>query len=113
MTMTTDKLRSMVKKWQTLIEANCDVKTTDGYLLRLFCIGFTKRRPNQVKKTSYAQTQQVKRIRKRMIQIISREVSAVDMKDVRNSSSCYKCMSVGCELIIMIDCLMPSDVIRT
>merc|ERR1712032_567127 len=22
------KLRSMVKKWQTLIEANCDVKTT-------------------------------------------------------------------------------------
>jgi len=82
MTMTTDKLRSMVKKWQTLIEANCDVKTTDGYLLRLFCIGFTKRRPNQVKKTSYAQTQQVKRIRKRMIQIISREVSAVDMKDV-------------------------------
>lgn len=82
MTLTTDKLRSMVKKWHTLIEANCDVKTTDGYLLRLFCIGFTKRRPNQVKKTSYAQTQQVKRIRQRMIQIITREVSAVDMKDV-------------------------------
>lgn len=85
--MTTDKLRSMVKKWQTLIEANCDIKTTDGYLLRLFCIGFTKRRPNQVKKTSYAQTQQVKRIRKRMIQIITREVSSVDMKDVSHRIS--------------------------
>nr|CCD22031.1 40S ribosomal protein S3A [Cupiennius salei] len=43
MDLTTDKLRSMVKKWQTLIEANVDVKTTDGYLLRMFCIGFTKK----------------------------------------------------------------------
>ncbi|XP_067950149.1 small ribosomal subunit protein eS1-like [Watersipora subatra] len=82
MTMTTDKLRSMVKKWQTLIEANCDVKTTDGYLLRLFCIGFTKRRPNQVKKTSYAQTQQIKRIRRRMIAHITKEVTSSDMKGV-------------------------------
>merc|ERR1712179_894011 len=58
MNMTTDKLRSLVKKWQTLIEAAVDVKTTDGFLLRLFCIGFTKKRNNQVKKTAYAQSTQ-------------------------------------------------------
>merc|ERR1712180_266755 len=54
MTMTTDKLRSLVKKWQTCIEAHCDVKTTDGYLLRVFAIGFTRRRPNMNKKAAYA-----------------------------------------------------------
>ncbi|EOD18963.1 hypothetical protein EMIHUDRAFT_316252 [Emiliania huxleyi CCMP1516] len=51
LTFTTDKLRSMVKKWQSLIEAHVDVKTSDGYVMRLFCIGFTKKRPNQLKKT--------------------------------------------------------------
>ncbi|XP_050383816.1 40S ribosomal protein S3a-2-like [Argentina anserina] len=48
MDFTTDKLRSLVRKWQTLIEAHVDVKTTDNYTLRMFCIAFTKRRPNQV-----------------------------------------------------------------
>ena len=59
MDLTTDKLRLMVKKWQSLIEAHVDVKTTDGFLLRLFAIGFTKKQQNQIKKTCYAQSTQV------------------------------------------------------
>lgn len=59
MDLTTDKLRSMVKKWQTLIEANVDVKTTDGYLLRVFCIGFTNKDQLSTRKTCYAQHAQV------------------------------------------------------
>merc|ERR1711931_448231 len=82
MNLTTDKLRSMVKKWQTLIEGNVDVKTTDGFLLRLFCIGFTQKRPNQLKKTCYAQATKIKNIRKKMVDIIQREVSSTDLKDV-------------------------------
>ncbi|XP_026683634.1 40S ribosomal protein S3a isoform X1 [Diaphorina citri] len=62
MDLTTDKLRSMVKKWQTLIEANVDVKTTDGYLLRLFCIGFTHKDQLSQRKTCYAQHNQVRQI---------------------------------------------------
>merc|ERR1719348_1345639 len=84
MTLTTDKHKSMVKKWQTLIEANIDVKTTDGYLLRMFCIGFTKKRQNQVKKTCYAQSRQVRRIRKKMVEIMTREVSSNDLKEIVN-----------------------------
>lgn len=57
-----------------MIEANVAVKTTDGYLLRLFCIGFTKRNKDQVKKTSYAQTSRVRQIRAKMVEIIQKEV---------------------------------------
>jgi len=84
MDLTRDKLCSMVKKWQTLIEAHIDVKTTDGYLLRVFCIGFTKKRNNQCKKTCYAKHTQVKAIRKKMVELVSREVSANDMKEIVN-----------------------------
>uniref|UniRef100_A0A8H7NGH9 Small ribosomal subunit protein eS1 n=1 Tax=Bionectria ochroleuca TaxID=29856 RepID=A0A8H7NGH9_BIOOC len=72
---TSDKLRSLVRKWQTLIEANVTVKTTDDYLIRLFAIGFTKRRQNQVKKTTYAASSQIRAIRGKMIDIIQREAS--------------------------------------
>merc|ERR1739847_216837 len=62
MDFTTDKLRSLVRKWQSLIEANVDVKTVDGYVLRCFCIGFTKKRQFQIRKTSYAQSAQIRAI---------------------------------------------------
>ncbi|XP_071846781.1 small ribosomal subunit protein eS1-like [Apostichopus japonicus] len=84
MTLTRDKYCSMVKKWQTLIDASVDLKTSDGYFLRIFCIGFTKKRQNQIKKTSYAQTQQVRRIRDRMINIITKECQNNDLKEVVN-----------------------------
>ena len=73
---TSDKLRSLVRKWQTLIEANITVKTTDDYLLRLFAIAFTKRRPNQIKKTTYAASSQIRAIRRKMTEIIQREASS-------------------------------------
>jgi len=84
MTLTTDKLRSMVKKWQTLIEAFVDVKTTDGYLVRVFCIGFTLKQNQTTQKTCYAQSQQVRQIRKKMTDIITREVSSSDLKELVN-----------------------------
>merc|ERR1719507_2872735 len=45
MSLARDKLCSLIRKWTTLIEAFADVKTTDGYVVRMFVIAFTKKRP--------------------------------------------------------------------
>jgi len=81
--MTRDKLCQFVRKWHTLIEAHTEVKTLDGYILRIFCIGFTQRLQDlQKSKTSYAQRSQQKQIRKKMIDVITKEVSKANMVDV-------------------------------
>ena len=82
MDFTTDKLRSIVRKWQTLIEASVDVRTTDGYVLRLFAIGFTKRAFNQVKKTTYAKSSQIREIRAKMVEIMRREAEGSELKEL-------------------------------
>lgn len=76
---TSDKIRSLVKKWQSLVEANVTVKTADDYVLRVFAIAFTKRQQNQIKKTTYAQSSKLKEIRKKMVEIMQREVSNVTL----------------------------------
>ncbi|CEM22667.1 unnamed protein product [Vitrella brassicaformis CCMP3155] len=82
MDFTRDKICSLVRKWHSLIEAHVDVKTTDGYLLRMFCIGFTNRRPNQTKSTCYARSSQVREIRRKMIEIMTSEASKVQLRDL-------------------------------
>jgi len=79
MDLTTDKLRSLVRKWQTLIEAHVDIRTTDGYSVRLFAIGFTKKHKDHVKKTAYASASQCRAIRKKMKEVMNKETSGVDL----------------------------------
>lgn len=82
MDLTRDKLCDLIKKQQTLIEGNVTIRTTDGYMLRLFCIGFTKRMQNQLRKTSYAQGGQIRSIRKRMVKIMTDEAVKCDLKEL-------------------------------
>jgi len=82
MDMTRDKLCQFIRKWQTLIDAHCEVKTQDGYVLRVFITAFTGRQSTQVKKTSYAQMQQIKAIRKKIVEIIAKEASASNLVDL-------------------------------
>jgi small subunit ribosomal protein S3Ae len=82
MDMTRDKLCSLIKKWQSIIEASVDVRTTDGYLVRMFAVSFTKKMPNQLKKTCYASAAQQRAIRKKMTDYMSEEGSKCDLKEL-------------------------------
>jgi len=80
MDMTRDKLCSLIRKKQTIIEGSVDVRTTDGYIVRMFCIAFTKQRENQVKVTCYAKGAQIRAIRAKMVTILSELGSKKDLK---------------------------------
>ncbi|GMM31194.1 ribosomal 40S subunit protein S1B [Martiniozyma asiatica (nom. inval.)] len=82
MDFTTDKLKSLVRKWQSLVEAEVTVKTTDDYVIRIFAIAFTKRQPNQVKKTSYAQSSKLREVRKAMVEVMTKEVSECTLAEL-------------------------------
>jgi len=82
MDLTRDKHQGLIRKWHTLIEAQCDVKTTDGYLVRMFCLSFTKKMDDQVKNNCYAQSSQIRRIRKKMVEIMTAEASKVPLRDL-------------------------------
>merc|ERR1712224_406083 len=62
MSITRDKMCYLVKKKHTLIEVEANCKTTDGYVVRVFVIAFTKRvQDHQVKQFCYAQTRRSER----------------------------------------------------
>lgn len=82
--LTRDKLCSVVTRWRSTIEAYVDVKTTDGYLLRLFIITFAKHSLKSTKRHNYVQTTRIKKIRARFTEIIQREVGSCDLKEVVN-----------------------------
>jgi small subunit ribosomal protein S3Ae len=80
--MTRDKLCQYIRKWQTLIDAHCEVKTNDGYVLRVFVTAFTGRQTTQARKTSYAQHQQIKLIRKKIVEILTKEAAQSNLVDL-------------------------------
>jgi len=82
LSLTRDKQMSLIRKLHTLIEAHVDVKTTDGYLVRLFVIAFTKKRDNQVKNNVYARMAQIRKIRRKMVEIMANEAGKVQLRDL-------------------------------
>merc|ERR1712110_822159 len=48
----------------------------------MFVIAFTKRRPDQVKTNCYAQTAQVRKIRKKMTEIMTNEAGKVQLREL-------------------------------
>merc|ERR1711972_262289 len=56
--------------------------TSDGYVVRMFVIAFTKRRPDQGKSNCYAQSAQIRRIRKRMVDVMIAEAGKVQLREL-------------------------------
>merc|ERR1712186_232348 len=53
-----------------------------GYLVRMFVIAFTQKRQDQVKTNCYAQTAQIRKIRKKMTEIIINEAAKGQLRDL-------------------------------
>lgn len=82
MDVTRNHAQSLVRKWQSLIEGSADLRTTDGYTLRVFVVAFTKRQRNQVRNNCYAQNSKIKAIRKRMMTVLSDEITKSSLKEL-------------------------------
>jgi small subunit ribosomal protein S3Ae len=82
MDITRDKLCTIVKKWHTTVESFVQTKTADGYLLRMFAIGFTQRTKRQVRATCYAKGSQRKLIRKKMMEIMIQHAQTSTLKEL-------------------------------
>jgi small subunit ribosomal protein S3Ae len=82
MDMTRDKQCSYLRKWHTLIDIQAEIKTTDGYILRLFMVAFTNKVPGQIRKCSYAQHAQVKQIRKKIIETVNNLTKDSSLSDI-------------------------------
>ena len=71
MRMTKDKLDSILRKYRTMVQAEVDVKTADGFILRLFSICFTKKMANNKSNHAYATQAECRQIRDAMIKVMS------------------------------------------
>lgn len=69
--LTTDYVRSIVKRQTSRIDANIDVKTKDGYVIRVKPTCFTIKR---------ARSSQIKAIREMMVNIVTKRASESDFE---------------------------------
>jgi small subunit ribosomal protein S3Ae len=77
--LSADKLGSLLRKYRTLIDAQADIRTPDGYILRVFSIAFTKKLAPQ-KKACYAQQSQKKAIRDKCIEVMKAQIEPESIK---------------------------------
>ena len=106
MDMTRDKLCNLIKKRKSIIEGSVDVRTTDGYTIRMFCIAFTKKQEGQQKATCYATHSKTKAIRAKMCQYMNDIGSKGDLKSLVQTlitADCGAAIEKSCDGIFPIE----------
>jgi small subunit ribosomal protein S3Ae len=108
MIITSDKLKALVRKWHTTIEAQTDVMSREGTVFRVFMLAITRRLPGHVKKTCYAKESTVKEIRKLMIDIARKELDGADslkmMKSLSSETIGKEIEKRGSEIFPLTNC---------
>jgi len=79
MHMTTDKLRSLFRKWCTMIETVVDAQTKDGHTLRLFIVAFTARQKKQLSRNCYAAGKLESWVRLRTTRMVKKRIGSVNL----------------------------------
>ena len=78
----------------------------------LLCVGFNKKKcNNQIRKTSYAQHQQVRQTHEKMMEIMTWEVQTNDLKEVVNKlipDSIGKDIKKACQFIYLLHDVLVS-----
>lgn len=82
MEMTTDKIRSLFRKWCTMIEAIVDAQTKDGYTIRVFVVAFTARQKGQLSKNCYAAGKLESWVRLRISKMVKKRIGSVSLNRV-------------------------------
>nr|UXY86980.1 40S ribosomal protein S3A [Cryptomonas paramecium] len=77
--LTRDKISSLIRKWQTLVETNVDIKTQEKYIVRIFVIVFPKKKKMQKKKTTYLNSTQTRTIRRKITEILIKEMNEIQI----------------------------------
>lgn len=97
--MVREKLYTFLRKRMSLIDCFVDVKTQDGYILRVFITTFTARKNGQVKNNTYAKTSQIKAIRKIFSKLLSKGAQVSNISDytanILNNTSAEKLQAKG------------------
>merc|ERR1712130_69504 len=85
LSMINEKLYTFLRKKMSLIDVVADVRTQDGYILRVLITTFTSRKQGQLKTNSYCQHSQVRAIRKAFTKYLAKNAANSSVADFASS----------------------------
>lgn len=81
LSMINEKLYTFLRKKMSLIDVVADVRTQDGYILRVLITTFTSRKQGQLKSNTYAKHSQVRAIRKVFTKYLAKVAATSNISD--------------------------------
>jgi len=76
-----ERLYQYLRKRMSLIDVVADIRTQDGYILRILITTFTAKKPNQQKINNYAKHSQIRAIRKAFVKYVARRASKSNISE--------------------------------